>query len=322
MSEPQNRREFLKAAMLAGTALPAAAPLLQSSLAAAETKSPNEKLNLGIIGVAGRGGGNLAGVASENIVALCDIDASRLAAAGEKFPNAAKYDDYRRVFDHKNLDGVVVSTPDHMHAIPLSVALRNGIAAYCEKPLAHSVFETNYLRKLTEESGAVTQMGNQIHNHSSNNYRRVVETIKAGVIGPVRKVNIWMVGVSHFVAGVRPKTATVPDGISYDNWIGPAPFRPFHKSHFHFNWRYWWDFGGGQLADFWCHYSDLPFWALDLGHPTSVYAIGEKDHDGDNQCPRKMRVEYEFPARAIHVASRGIHAGRCRRIRQELCRAV
>jgi predicted dehydrogenase len=256
-----------------------------------------EKLRLGVIGVAARGGDNLAEVEHEEIVALCDIDASRLAGAAERHPHARKYDDYRRVFDHDDLDGVVISTPDHMHAIPVSLALKRGLAVYCEKPLVHSVHEARYIHDLAVDSRSVTQMGNQIHNHPSNNYRRVVEWIESGMIGAVRRVHVWMAGVTHFVVGRRVAEASVPAGVSYDLWLGPAPYRPFHESHFHFNWRYWWDFGGGQLADFWCHYCDLPFWALRLGHPLRVHARGRKAHDGDNDCPKQMQVDYFFPAR-------------------------
>ncbi|MFV2070517.1 MAG: Gfo/Idh/MocA family protein, partial [Pirellulales bacterium] len=150
---------------------------------------------------------------------------------------------------------------------------------------------------LTRTSGCVTQMGNQIHNHPSGNYRRVVEIIQAGVIGPVQRVHVWLEGVSHFVVGKRVGKGDPPKGINYDQWIGPAPYRPFHPSHFHFKWRYWWDFGGGQLADFWCHYADLPFWALGLERPTTVHAQGKKGHNGENDVPKQMQVEYHFPAR-------------------------
>jgi predicted dehydrogenase len=305
MYDARSRREFLKDALRAGIAAPAVGAALGPATRAAETRSPNDRLNLGIIGVGGQGAANIAGVSSENIVALCDIDARRLESAATKFPRARTYDDYRRVFEHNELDGVVITTPDHMHAILLSVALRNRLAVYCEKPLVHSVYEAQYIRKLAEESNSVTQMGNLIHNHPSGNYRRVVEAIQAGTIGDVRRVHVWMEGVSHFKVGTRVAKAKPPAGINYDNWIGPAPFRPFHPSHFHFNWRYWWDFGGGQLADFWCHYSDLAFWALELGHPERVHASGTKGHDGDNDCPRMMQVEYHFPARgdrpAVHL---------------------
>lgn len=307
MKHTLSRREFLQAAVAAGTALPAAAPFIAAQ--AKEFRSPNEKLNLGIIGAADRGAANLAGVSSENIVILCDVDAHHLAQAAEKFPKAKTTDNYRRVFDEKNLDGVVVSTPDHMHAIATAEGLRRKLAVYCEKPLTHSIYEARFISRLTKESGAVTQMGNQIHNHPSGNYRRVVEIIKAGVIGPVRRVHVWQGGGIDWHNGVtvgrRVKKATPPPYVNYDLWLGPAPYRPFDVSHFHFNWRYWWDFGGGQLGDFVCHYMDTPYWALDLEYPKTVVAVGKKGHDGDNDCPQYMRVDYYHEQRGdlppVHV---------------------
>jgi predicted dehydrogenase len=292
MSDVRSRREFLQAAVAAGTTIPAGLSLLAPSRVQAEKRSANEKLNLAIIGVAARGGANLRGVSSENIVVLCDIDSKRLGQAAETYPRAKTYADYRRVFDHKNLDGVVVSTPDHMHAIPVVQALRQGLAVYCEKPLAHSVHEIRTIRDATAKAKVVTQMGTQIH--AGDNYRRVVETIQAGTIGPIKRVHVWL--GSGVRTGQRVKEGTPPAHVDYDLWLGPAPYRPFHTSHFHFNWRFWWDFGGGQLADFWCHYVDLVFWALKLKAPTTVAAQGEKGHDGDNECPNFMRIDYTFPA--------------------------
>ena len=303
MIDHLSRRDFFRAAALAGTAVSTSTLLRGPQLRADVTRSPNERLNLAVIGVAARGAANLSGVSSENIVALCDIDAARLGKAAEEYPKAQTTDDFRRLFDIKNLDGMVVSTPDHMHAIPVARALRQGLAVYCEKPLTHSVYEARVISRLTEEKKAVTQMGNQIHNHPAANYRRVVEMIKAGMIGPVRRVHVWQGGSAK--PGQRVGEAEVPTGINYDMWLGPAPYRPFHLSHFHFNWRYWWDFGGGQLGDFCCHFLDLPYWALDLEYPTAVAATGEKAHDGDNLCPGRMRVEYEYPARGdlppVHI---------------------
>ncbi|MDP7274954.1 MAG: Gfo/Idh/MocA family oxidoreductase [Planctomycetaceae bacterium] len=302
MSTRPSRRQFLQAAVAAGTTLPMAGEWTATT-EAAEKKSANEKLNLAVIGVAGRGGSNLAGVAKENIAVLCDIDSQRLGAAAKKFPRAHTTNDYRRVFDVKNLDGVVVSTPDHMHAIPVATALRNGLAVYCEKPLTHSIHECRTIARLTAERRAVTQMGNQIHNHPLNNYRRTVELVQAGTIGEIRRVHVWQGGGVR--VGQRVKNATPPSHVNYDLWLGPAPHRPFHQSHFHFNWRYWWDFGGGQLADFVCHYMDLPYWALGLDYPTRILANGEKGHDGDNQCPMRMKVDYQFAAKgdrpAVHI---------------------
>lgn len=301
MNSEQSRREFLKSALAAGVAIQSGRGATAAPEPGKTPRSPLEKLNLAAIGVGGRGAGNLKSVAGENVVALCDIDAARLAKAAEMCPQAMTCDDYRRVFELDDVDGVVISTPDHMHAIPVAEALRRNWAVYCEKPLAYSVFETRNLVKLAAASNSVTQMGNQIH--AGQNYRRVVDIVKAGVIGPVRRVHVWQGGTVK--PGKRVTEGKVPAGISYDLWIGPAPYRPFHPSHFHFDWRFWWDFGGGQLTDFVCHYMDLPYWALDLKYPTTIIADGEKAHDGDNDVPGVMRVEYSFAARGdqppVHV---------------------
>jgi len=296
------RREFLQRAVVAGTAVPSmsTASGLCSELPR-ESRSANDKLNLAVVGVAARGGANLKGVSTENIVVLCDIDQARLTQAAKQYPQAKTTQDFRDVLAFDDLDGVVVSTPDHMHAIVLAPALRRKLHVYCEKPLTHSVWEARQIRKLTREAGVVTQMGTQIH--AGTNYRRVVEMVRAGLLGAVRRVHVWQGGGVR--VGQRVKSGEPPQGVNYDLWLGPAPYRPFHTSHFHFNWRYWWDFGGGQLADFGCHYMDLPFWALSLTAPTTVAATGQKGHSGDNLCPNAMRVDYAFPARgdqpAVHL---------------------
>jgi len=294
MHQSLSRREFLRQAAAAGTATVAIGSMATTptpSLAA--RKSPNEKLNIGIIGVAAQGEYDMNNVAGENIVALCDIDAQRLAVAAKRFPQAKQYADYRKLLDQKDLDAVVVATPDHSHAIPVVWALRRGLDVYCEKPLAHNVYEVRQMRTMAAKQKAVTQMGTQIH--ADDNYRRVVELVQAGVLGPIERVYVWL--DSGVRPGVRVKEATPPDYVNYDLWSGPAPMRPFHASHFHFNWRYWWDFGGGNLADFGCHYMDLPFWALKLRYPTTVVAKGEKTYQGDNDVPDNMQVDYQFPAR-------------------------
>jgi len=285
------RRQFLKRTGLASAAALTAG--VWSETVRGASRSVNEKLHIGVIGVAGRGGDNLRGVSEENIVALCDIDERRLSGAAADFPAARQYRDYRKLLEQADLDAVVVSTPDHTHAIPVVWALKRGLDVYCEKPLAHSVYEVRQIREWAANGQAVTQMGTQIH--AGDNYRRAVEIVGAGVIGPVSRVHVWQGG------GIRPgkrvASATPPAHVDYDLWTGPAPMRPFHESHFHYNWRYWWDFANGQLGDFGCHYMDLPYWALDLRYPTSIEARGEKGHDGDNEVPMRMQVDYQFAAR-------------------------
>lgn len=293
MPNHTSRREFLRRAALAGTAAVTTGVAIANESLAAAPKSPNEKLRIGVIGVAGRGGANLGGVAGEDIVALCDIDQQRLQQAGEKFPAAQRFQDARKLLELPNLDAVVVSTPDHTHFHPTYLALSRGLPVYCEKPLTHSVWEARKIRELTAEKKAITQMGTQIH--AGDNYRRAVEIVQSGILGPVTRVHVWLGGGMKVFESA--KTSEPPKSIDYDLWTGPAPLRPFSDAHFHFNWRYWWDFGNGALGDFGCHYMDLPHWALKLMSPDKVTAQGEKGHTGVNDCPLNLQVDYHFPAR-------------------------
>jgi predicted dehydrogenase len=294
-----SRRKFLSAALAAGTALSAPGALLRPVRAAGRRKSPNEKLNLAVIGLGGQGLYDLRevstehGVPTENVVALCDVDAAHLDRAAAKYPHAKKFDDFRRVLDLDNLDGVVVATPDFAHAIVVVAALKRKLPVYSEKPLTKTIHELRTLLAAAAQAGVPTQTGNQIH--AGRNYRRAVDMVRAGVLGPVRRVYIWQ---QTTVRGMKlVKNASVPPGLNYDLWLGPVAYRPFNPAFFHFVWRYWWDFGGGHLADFCCHYMDVPFWALDLKYPTTIQAWGKKTYDGDNNMPDAMRVEYEFAAR-------------------------
>ncbi len=292
MYDACSRRDFLRHAVLAGSATAGLAAWPRTNLLA-RPRSANERLNIGVIGVAAQGAYNLHSVASQNIVALCDIDSRRLGEAAKSFGQAQLYKDYRKLVDQKDLDAVVVATPDHSHAIPVMWALNRELDVYCEKPLAHSVWEVRQMREAAAKHKAVTQMGTQIH--AGDNYRRVVEMIQAGTIGPVRRIHVWQGNAIQ--PGRRVASATPPEWVDYDQWLGPAPYRPFDESHFHFRWRYWWDFGGGTLADMGCHYIDLPYWALNLRYPEIIEARGEKTYQGDNEVPDKMQVDYHFPAR-------------------------
>jgi len=298
MSPRITRRKFL-AASAASTL---AAPMF------ARVPKPGEKLNIAVIGVNDRGSANLAGVAHENIVALCDVDEAWSAGARKQFPKAAFFTDYRTMLDKvgKEIDAVVVSTPDHSHALPAALAMTLGKHVYCEKPLTPSVNETRYLRKLAADKKLITQMGTQIH--AGDNYRRVVEIIQAGLIGPVKGVQVW--NSSKPVGG--KKIAGKPSAkFDLDLWLGPNTTEFFeavmNKSSWnfawpHFHWRWWWQFGGGTLADLGCHYIDLPFWALGLTAPTSVSATGKKTYSGDNSTPDMMQVDYQFPATKTNPA--------------------
>jgi len=276
-----NRRHFL-----AATSTALAFPFVGRVLGA------NAKLNIGVVGVAGRGASNLAGVKAENIVALCDVDAARLAGAAKQFPKAKGYADFRKMLERKDLDAVVCSTPDHTHAIVSVSALKSGRHLYCEKPLAHTVSEVRAMTEAAKQHKRVTQMGNQIH--AGNNYRRVVELVQGGAIGAVKEVHVWA-GSTYGNIGLSAKNAPLPKGFDYDLWLGPLPYRPFRKEYAPFHWRHFWEFGGGTLADFWCHYSDLAHWALDLSHPLTVHSqVGKARPE---RVTAAMRVEYTYPAR-------------------------
>ena len=288
MSNRLTRREFL-----AGSAAAAVAAGLPR-WARAKAVSANEKLDVAVIGVAGRGGANLGGVSSQNIVALCDVDSRNLGGAAKRFPKAATFADFRRMLDKvgKQIDAVVVSTPDHTHAPAAAMAMRMKKHCYCEKPLTHSVHEARTLVELANKNKLVTQMGTQIH--AGGNYRRVVEIVQSGLIGPVGEVHVWH--TVSYGAGDRPKdTPPVPKHLSWDLWLGPAPQRPYHPCYLPGSWRGWREFGTGGLGDFGCHYMDLPFWALKLRHPTTVEAEGPPPHA--ESTPRWLKIRYEFGAR-------------------------
>lgn len=285
------RRQVLRYSALAGVGLWTTA----KSWGAPAPKSPNEKLNIAGIGVGGQGGADLAQCATENIVALCDVDDRRGAVSFQRFPKAKRFRDFRKMLDqmHRQIDAVVVGTPDHTHAAPSVMAMKLGKHCFCEKPLAHCVWEVRTMIETARKYKVTTQMGTQIH--AGSNYRRVVELVQSGAIGPVGEVHVW-----HPVAyggGDRPKeTPPVPPELDWDLWLGPAPYRPYHPIYLPGAWRSWWDFGTGGLGDFGCHYMDLPYWALNLRHPTTIEADGPRPIHPERTSPGLV-VRYEFPAR-------------------------
>jgi predicted dehydrogenase len=278
------RRRFL------GTAAVTGVPFTRSYAASEE----RDKVRLAVVGVADRGAANLAGVQGEEIVALCEVDEPRAAAARKQFPKAKFFTDYRKMIDAvgKDLEAVVVSTPDHTHAHAGLTAMRAGKHLYCEKPLAKSVHEARLMVAEAAKGKLVTQMGTQIH--AGDNYRRVVEVVKSGKLGDIQRVDVWVGSRPTPMKKIQPLV-----GVKFDvgQWLGPVPEEFFYadgKNWPHFDWRWWWAFGGGVLADLGCHYMDLPFWALGLRAPTKVSATGTPV-TGDNTVPVTLRVDYEFP---------------------------
>ena len=268
-------------------------------VAASGEQQPSDKLNVAGIGVGGKGGSDVRGMESENIVALCDVDESRGAGNFRRFPKARKFKDFRVMLDTmaKDIDAVTVSTPDHVHAPASMMAMRMGKHCFTQKPLTHSLYEARMMGEMARKMGVATVMG--IQGHCSEHIRREVEFIRAGMIGPVREVHIWT-NRPIWPQGIgRPKdTPPVPKGLDWDLWLGPAPVRPYHPAYLPFKWRGWWDFGTGALGDIGCHALDHPFWALELCSPTSVEA--ETSPVNNETFPSWSIVTYRIPARGEH----------------------
>jgi len=265
--------------------------------------APSNKLNIAAIGVGGRGARDLAGVSKENIVALCDVDMERAAASIKRYPKAKLYQDFRVMLDkEKNIDAVIVATPDHTHAVVAMAAIQRRKHVYCEKPLAHSLYEVRMITEAARKYKVATQMGNQ--GHSVEHIRLLCEWVRDGAIGPVREVHTWSNrpsgGYAFPVAMERPKeTPPVPQTLDWDLWLGPAKYRPYHPAYVPAMWRGWLDFGTGALGDMGCHILDPTFWALKLGHPTSVEACTThyEPKVSSETFPVASIVRYKFPAR-------------------------
>lgn len=294
-----SRRHFL-----AATATTAAATIVpRHVLGGPRHITPSEKLNIAGIGIGGMGKSNLSQLESENIVALCDVDSNYAAETFKKYPKAKVYTDFRKMLDtQKDIDAVVIATPDHTHAVISMEAMRRGKHVYCQKPLTHDVYESRMLAKAARETGITTQMG--IQGHSGEGIRLICEWIWDGAIGEVRDVDAWC-SLSYYPFGHewwsskwsrRPQeTPPVPSTLDWDLWLGPAPQRPYHPAYHPGVWRCWWDFGCGMMGDRGAHTLDPVFWALKLGHPTSVEATS-LDLNPDTH-PVASIVTYRFPAR-------------------------
>ncbi len=264
---------------------------------------PSDKLNIACIGVGGRGAWNVRGVASETLVAFCDVDDERAAETYRTFPDVPRYRDFRVMLEReeKRIDAVVISTPDHTHAAAALMAIQMGKHVYCEKPLTRTIYEARRLAEAAREQGVVTQMGNQ--GHAGEGTRLIREWIEAGAIGTVREIHCWTNRPIWPQALKRPLEAYhVPPTLDWDLWLGPAPERPYHPAYLPFKWRGWWDFGTGALGDMGCHIMDAAFWTFDLRDPVRVMA--ETTPVFPETAPLVSRVTYEFAARDNRPALR------------------
>lgn len=260
----------------------------------ARTLNINEKLNLAHVGLGGmQGDFHRGSCVDENRVAICDVDKANLEKYGPDMPDAKQFVDFRDMYADMGdkIDAVVITTPDHTHAIAAVEAMKLGIAPYVEKPLAHDVYQIRTMLKYAKEKNLATQMGTQIH--AGDNYRRVVELVRAGVIGKISRIDVWC-GVVW--GGKQDKSGEheIPASLDWERWLGPAHERPYHPVYFGGNWRSFWEFGNGGMGDMGCHFMDLPFWALDLQYPKTIEASCPEAANED-YAARDLHVEYLFP---------------------------
>ncbi len=292
-----NRRRFLKTA----GATAATFTILQAG--SASSYAANEKLNIASIGAGGRAAGDIQECASQNIVALADVDWDRAAGSFQQFPEAKRFKDYRLMLEEMGdqIDAVIVGTPDHHHFHASMAAIARGKHVYCEKPLTHSVWEARGLTLAARKAGVATQMGNQAQ--AGERTRVVQEFVIDGAIGPIREAHIWTDRPSrglfdeYWPQGVdRPTdTPAIPNSLDWDLWLGPAPQRTYHSAYLPTKWRGWWDFGTGALGDIACHYFDPVFRALRLGPPDSVEASSTRVNT--ETYPVGSMITYQFPSR-------------------------
>ena len=297
MSRKTDRRKFLQA-----TAAASVGYWVAGGVQAKESKSANEKIQFACIGIGGKGSSDSGDAGkSGDVVAICDIDETRLSqAAASKFQGAKTYVDYRKLLDEMGdkIDAVTVSTPDHMHAPATAMAMRMGKHAFCQKPLTHSLYEARKLAEIAREKGVQTMMGNQ--GTAESGLRKAAATVKAGTLGEVSEVHVWTNRPIWAQGGPRPEEKPIPPNVNWDLWLGPAPYRPYGNGYHPFAWRGFWDFGTGALGDMACHTSNMAFAALNLRDPISVQA-NSSGHNGDSY-PKWSLITYEFGATTTRPA--------------------
>jgi predicted dehydrogenase len=307
---PLTRRSFIAGAVAFAGGL-AARTTHARTQETPRTAEPGDKVNVAVIGAGGRGADNLrdlAATGSATIVALCDCDERQALASFKAYPDARRYSDWRRLFDQeKTIDAVLIATPDHNHAVISIAAMKLGKHVYCEKPLAHSIWEVREMARVAADTRVATQMGTQ--GHAFEGTRRAVDTMRASIIGDVTELHVW----TDRPAGWWPQGITrptdappVPEGLDWDVWLGPAVQRPYNPAYVPFKWRGFWDFGTGAIGDMGIHNLDTAYWGLELGTPTSVAmrdcSPGLTDPAAKETAPLWSILELAFPARGQRPA--------------------
>lgn len=292
-----SRRKFLKSSLAASSLF------VLPRFAIAQGTPASRKLNLAFVGVGGQGNAGLAGCDGENYVALCDVDETRAAGGFSRFPQARRFKDFRVMLDKmgREIDAVVISTPDHTHFAAAYLAMQLKKHVYVQKPLTHDIWQARTLRRAAAHFGVISQMGNQ--GHATEGIRYVKEWYDADVLGEVREVHAWFdgpdfVGAPYFriPSSFPPASEPPPANLDWDLWLGPAKARGYSSAYVPRTWRGYWDFGSGELGDWACHTLDAPFWALDLDAPTRV-AVVNLDPIHESFVPRSSHLRFDFPAR-------------------------
>ncbi len=289
------RREFL----VQSSAAAIGAAVWASGRPARASRMAIDTINLASVGAGGKARTDVRECVKlgANLVALCDVDEARASELYKQFSGVPKYIDFRKMLEkQKDIDAVIVTTPDHTHAVAAVMAMKLGKHVYCQKPLTHDIYEARRMSEVAKETGVVTQMGNQ--GHSFDGSRGIVEVVRAGVIGQVREAHVWTDRPGKYWKQPKPRPTEkppIPGTLNWDLWLGTAPERPYHPVYVPHDWRAWWDFGTGAMGDMGCHVMDTAFWALDLTYPTSVVA---KSSEVTSECPPSWEIiTYEFPAR-------------------------
>jgi predicted dehydrogenase len=271
----------------------------QKPLQRQEQLPPGDRLNIAFVGAGGKGMANIYGCSAHNIRALCDVDLDRAASSIKGCPEAKLYRDWRVMLDkeYRNLDAVVVTTPDHNHAVVTMAAMQRGLGVYCEKPLTRTVSEARLITEAAKKYGVATQMGNA--GHSNDDARLGVEWVQSGLLGDIRVVHCWTNRPIWPQGIVRPPAERVPDTMNWDVWLGPAPKKPYNSGIAPFNWRGYWDYGTGALGDMAAHIMDHPVWSLGLGAPLSVEVEFNRENPDSaaDTYPVSTIITYQFAAR-------------------------
>lgn len=291
MIENESRRKFIKNAAIGVSSL-ALLPLISHKVAA------SDRLRVAHIGLGGMGNSHMnwfANLPEVEIVALCDVDELHLGQTRQKLLSLKSdqkvdtYGDFRHILERKDIDAVTIATPDHWHAQIATLAFQAGKDVYGEKPLSYDVMEGKMMLKHAQKHNRIFQLGNQIH--AGDNFHRVVEIIKSGVLGKIHTVRLWRNGTSPDLG--NPSVQAIPKTLNWDMWLGPAPYADYFPERCHFNYRYFLDYSGGVFADFWCHIADVFYSALEPKGLSKISARGEATK-GIGDAPKWLDVDYQY----------------------------